>query len=470
MRGTAIDIEGAGLDRDAGFGIVMAAAAIASVEHNFAPPVGNIVLNGDFSSVVSHGSPAPSNHQPTNWSLFATPDLTHIVSQVTNGVFEYYRVPNGANQAVIFQHTGVAFGPNTPLRAQFSLGNSDDQRKRVSVIMVADTAFNDIAVCTFWLPANTPLAVYQMRTHTNRDWTNAGIYFYAASAGTIDGFYLLDNVSMQLNTGGPTTETECQDPLAPPPPGGAAGAELLVNGDFTTGSAPWIAFGTITSQVASAHASVGGTNVFEFIRPTSTPPAGVVLQPTGQAMAVNQIMTATFQLGNSSRVLKRVTVLLHDNDFTDLAACTFYLLPGQALSTYIMKSYATKAWTNATLSVYGATVGPEQWIRLDNASFKRTPGTATFGTDCEEPAVTTFIQASAPASRPIAASATGAPAASWPSRARDPAPHAAALTAPLGPPQRERWRIDGPQPHHPPASSIAADGRRRGLDRVDRRE
>ena len=69
-------------------------------------------------------------------------------------------------------------------------------------------------------------------------------------------------------------------------------------------------------------------------------------------------MTAQFQLGNSSGVVKRVIVLLHDLDFSDLAACTFWLDPGQPLSSYTMRAFTTKTWTNATLSIYAAAMRP----------------------------------------------------------------------------------------------------------------
>jgi hypothetical protein len=405
MIGTAIDIEAPGPDRDSGAGIVMAEAAIAAVAHDFNPPGGNVLVNGDFASVITTGT------APSGWMQFATPDSSYIVSDVTTGVFRFYRAappPGTTNQAVIFQNTGVAYGPDFPLRAEFDLGNSDTVRKRISVLIL-DGDFSDLSVCTFWLPPNSPLTTYRMRAHTNKAWSNAAIYFYAASVGSNGGYYLLDNVLLQQNAGGPTTETECVDPLAPAATADPPGAELLVNGDFDTGSlAPWITFGTISSQIDTPHASVGGTSVFAFIRPSATPPAGVVLQPTGQAMAANQIVTATFQLGNSSRALKRVTVILHDNDFSDLSACSFYLLPGQTLSTYVMKAYATEPWTNATLSVYGATIGPDRWMRLDNVSLRRTPATPTPGTDCEEPAVTTLVHA-AGAVRMDALAPLGAP-------------------------------------------------------------
>ena len=315
-----------------------------------------------------------------NWLFFATPDPSYIVHSIVDGVLEYYRVPpppGTANQAVAFQETGVAVAASTPLLAQFDLGNSSSVRKRISVL-VLDSNFSDLSVCTFFLAPNAPMRTYQMKTHSTQAWANAAIYFYAATPGSNGGAYQLDNVSLQAAPLQSATRTDCVDPTAPVPPGGPDEPNLLVNGNFDTGTqAPWIAFGTITSQVS------GG--VFEFVRPNATPPAGVVLQPTSQAMTAQQIMTATFQLGNSSSVRKRVTLILGDGDFSDLTACTFYIPPGQPLSNYMVRTYATQAWANAMFSLYAATVGPEQWIRLDNATLARTPGAAIQGTECLEP-------------------------------------------------------------------------------------
>ena len=82
---------------------------------------------------------------------------------------------------------------------------------------------------------------------------------------------------------------------------------------------------------------------------------------------------------------KRVTVILHDSDFSDLSACTFWLAPGQPLSTYVYRTYTTKAWTNAMISFYPATTDSLQWIRLDNVTLQRTNSTLVAGTHCVEP-------------------------------------------------------------------------------------
>jgi hypothetical protein len=329
----------------------------------------DFIVNGGFDSGTA------------GWTFFATPDLSYIVANVTAGDLQFYRQPpppGTRNQAVALQLTGMPLAANAPLLAQFSLGNSDSVRKRISVLL-HDSDFSDMSVCTFWLPANAMPAPYTIRTHTTQQWANATIAFYAASEGSSGGFYRVDNVSLRYAPAQSVDRTECVDPLAPLPGAGTDGPELLVNRDFETGStAPWILFGQIVGQVTSG--------VFQFYRPApAADPAGVILQPTSAAIGARDIVTARFDLGNSSAVRKRVTVLLHDVNFSDLTACTFWLAPGQSLSPYTIRSYATQGWANATLSVYAATAGPETWIRLDNASLRKTPGAVTVGTDCVEP-------------------------------------------------------------------------------------
>jgi hypothetical protein len=328
----------------------------------------NLVANGTFAS----GS--------TGWQTFATPSSAYIVANVTGGVMQFYRVPPPAgatNQAVLFQQSGMPMASGAPVRLQFSLGNSDPVRKRVSVL-VHDADFSDLAVCTFWLPANTSLATYTMRTHATRAWANATVSFYASSAGSSGGYYRIDNVTLQYEPTQAATRTDCVDPFTPSAAAQADGSDLLVNGGFTNGIglAPWSLFGQIGPQIVNG--------VFEFVRPEGSP-AGVVLQPTGQSLATGTIVTSTFQLGNSSGVRKRVSVLLHDSDFSDLTACTFWLAPGQPLSNYTMRGFTTKAWSNATISIYPSTVGLESWIRLDNVTLRPTPAAAIVGTECLEP-------------------------------------------------------------------------------------
>ena len=331
-------------------------------------PKADLIQNGDFSAGLA------------NWGLFATPDMTYIVSGVTAGVFQFYRVPpppTTTNQALIQQQTGVALAAGVGLLSEFEAGNTSSVRKRITVL-VHDSDFSDLNTCSFWLPANSPRRRYALRAHTTRPWTNATLTFYAASPGANGGSYELDNVSLEPIPAAPVPRADCLDALAPGSATGPDSAEWIVNGDFASGSISpgWGLFGQIQSQVS------GG--VFEFVKLAGTP-SGVVLQSMGQAPAANDILTATFQLGNSSGMRQRVTVILHDLDFSDLAACTFWLAPGQPLATYAFRTYATRAWANATMSVYPATPNGQQWLRLDDVSVHRTPSSVIAGTECTEP-------------------------------------------------------------------------------------
>ena len=350
-------------------------------------PASSVIQNGSFSSGA------------VGWQIYATPDLSYIVSNVTNGVMEFYRVPpppGESNQAVVFQETGLALAEDAPMTAQFDLGNSSTVRKRISVLIL-EHDFSDITMCTFTLPANAPLRTYGMRTHSTNAWTNAAIYFYAATEGSDGGFYQIDNVSLIPDPTGPAAVTQCIDPTVPAPGVGADSADLLTNGDFTAGLPPWVLFGQITAQITAG--------VLEFVRPAGDP-AGVILQATDQALPSQDLLTARFSLGNSSTVRKRVTAILHDADFSDLAACTFYLEPGQPLAEHMMYAFTTEPWVNATVSFYPTTIDTEGWMQLDNVSLKRTPALASVGVECMEPAAVAALATTTPAGSAALTSST----------------------------------------------------------------
>ena len=330
-------------------------------------PLTELVTNGSFANGTA------------NWIFFATPDNSYIVSSVNNSVLEFFRQPpppDTGNQATAFQETGMGLNEFSPLVARFDIGNSSSVRKRISVL-VLDSNFSDLSVCTFWLAPNAPMRTYGMKTHSTHVWANAAIYFYAATAGSDGGVYQVDNVSLQYDPAQSAERTDCLDPTAPVAPGGVAGPNLIVNGGFN-GMTPWSTFGQIVHNTF--------LSVFNFFRPAGEP-AGVVLQGTGQPMNAGDIITATFQLGTNLPVNQRVTVILHDGNFSDLSACTFWLRPGQINANYAMRTFATAPWSNAMFSVYGATVSPAGlgFIQLDDVTMQRTPGSTIPGTECIEP-------------------------------------------------------------------------------------
>jgi hypothetical protein len=312
------------------------------------------------------------------WSQFALPGPGDLVTAVTNGVLQFYRnplLPGQSGQGVIFQALGTPLGAGAPVSADFDIGNSSTVWKRMTILL-HDLDFSDLQVCSFWLAPGAPLRTYRMLTHTTVAWDNLTISFYASNTGSDGGGYLLDNVRVYAMAGQAVDRTVCVDPTTPNPYPFPDSGSFIANGDFSQGLTAWGVFGQLTYQLT------GG--VFEFVRPAGTP-AGVVLQPTGTALPDQARLTATFQLGNSSPVRRRITVLIHDNDFSDFATCSFWLAPSTPLSTHRMMFVVKKPWANATFAVYPANVDTTPWLQLDNVSLIVSWSAPMLGTECIEP-------------------------------------------------------------------------------------
>lgn len=140
-----------------------------------------------------------------------------------------------------------------------------------------------------------------------------------------------------------------------------AQANLIVNGSFSSGMQGWETWDAITYRISSG--------VFEFYR-SGTGASAVVLQKTGQNFAAGTKLKATFRLGTSDFALRRVTVILHSNDWTDMQVCTFLINASQTLSNYEMEVFTLRAWTNATISFYSSRDYGRGWTRLDDVALR----------------------------------------------------------------------------------------------------
>jgi hypothetical protein len=293
-------------------------------------------------------------------------------------VLSFYRLPlpaGASGHGGLLQPTNVSLAARQTLAASFDLGNSSSSRKRIT-IQLYDYDQSDLFTCTFWLAPGAPMRTYRMLTHTSRAWANATLAIMAGTTGSQGGWYQLDNIRLETTTGQPADRTHCVDPTTPGPQSGSNGSAMLQNGGFNSGLPPWTVSGEMTQRLS------GG--VFEFYRPAAGTAAGVVLQSTGRAVPANTRLTLSLSLGNSSNVRKRVTVMAHDADFSDLSDCSFWLEPGQALKQHTVKLYTTEAWSNATVAVYAGTIDTAGWTRLDDVSLITTPGVTLVGTECIE--------------------------------------------------------------------------------------
>lgn len=336
---------------------------------NLVPP--NLVGNGMFDQPIGTNPNA-------NWAAFGAPNANSIVYTINGGKLEFYRQVN-ATQAVIFQNTGASLGLNAPLDLRFEAANLSMARKRLTVLL-HDSDFSDLLVCSFWLAPMQTAQTYQMRTYTTEAWTNVSVSFYASSNDGQNG-YQIDNVVLTSDGTANVGQTLCIDPNAPAPGVGADSGNLIVNGDFAAPTiTPWFTWATPLLSDIQAQL-IGG--VLDFSR-SLTAESALVAQYTNAAAPVGTPVEALFDIGNAGESRKRVTIIAHDADFSDLAVCTFWLPPNAPLDTYLMRAYVTDAWTNATFSVYASTPGVGVY-RLDNVSVQARPTLIVAGVECYEP-------------------------------------------------------------------------------------
>lgn len=156
---------------------------------------------------------------------------------------------------------------------------------------------------------------------------------------------------------------------------------LLANGDFSAGFGAWNAF-SAPSAGDIVYAVNGG--VLEFYRQPGSESA-VIFQPTGYPASTGTGLDAEIDLGNASGVRKRVTLLIHDADFSDLQVCTFWLPPNAPMQTYRMTARTSEAWSNVTLSIYASSNDGTAAYQIDNASLKLILTPTSSRTLCFDP-------------------------------------------------------------------------------------
>jgi hypothetical protein len=164
-----------------------------------------------------------------------------------------------------------------------------------------------------------------------------------------------------------------------------ADENFLTNGDFTNGMTGWGVYAA-PSQDGIVHQITGG--VFEFFRTVDAAQAVVLQEFAMPPEAASQGMfplEASFSLGNSSSVRKRVTALLHAGDFSDLQVCTFWLEPNTPLRPYLMQTHTTLPWTVGAISFYASNPDGQGWIQLDRVIVRRTQPDLTQETRCIDP-------------------------------------------------------------------------------------
>ena len=135
------------------------------------------------------------------------------------------------------------------------------------------------------------------------------------------------------------------------------------------------------------------TGVLNFYR-TGAVTQAVILQYTGLALGQGAPLELTFKLGNTDTVRKRLSLIVHNPAFSDLAICNFWLDPQQPLTSYAMRLHTThpdpQAWTDASVSFYAADVnarGSTGAYQLDDVTLTHRPSLSAAKTESVDPLV-----------------------------------------------------------------------------------
>lgn len=340
-------------------------------------PETNMIFNRTFTETTPSAGDALRV-----WNVFGLPE--NPIVTVENGVVSMYRQTNSL-QGVIFQNTFHYLWTNSPIEAQVQAGNNSSVRKRF-VILAHDGDFSDLQVCSFWIPPNTPLRTYTLRSKTNENWTNVSLSIYSSSPDGTPALQI-DNVSMtyrpSLNQ--LQTRSECIDPGAPLPTVGDTSANLLANGTFSGSTfAPWAVFDDPAPGAAIiANLNSGVMNLYRQ-DPVN---AGAFLQNTPTTtITAGTPLELRARIGNSSNLRKRLTVLIHHQNFQDLQVCTFWLQPNTLMDTYVIRTHTTQDWNLGTsVSFYVSTADNTPAIQLDDVELRAVPSLSVGGTSCYLP-------------------------------------------------------------------------------------
>jgi hypothetical protein len=147
------------------------------------------------------------------------------ISRFRNGMFEFYYPASGRQQPTLQQRTTTSVPDNTPFEVRLWLGNRSSVRKPVLVTLQARDK-SDSQQCLFWLPPNTPLGEYVMRTFSTAAFTDLTLTIQTNQNDGL-GWIRVDNVTVQHRPALAVNGTSCTPPGASISSLGSAPAEVI---------------------------------------------------------------------------------------------------------------------------------------------------------------------------------------------------------------------------------------------------
>lgn len=281
------------------------------------------------------------------------------------------------------------------------------------LIVEAAVSSDDPVNCS--VPANTVWFRYthdaeaaglQINTQSNDDEDEAVLSMYTGSPGSLTllicrygyapsihfsaqpgaVYYFMWSRNTWTNLPAPDTTLSVQLSALPPPP--PPPPNLLVNGTFDDQLTGWGAYATNAAGQVDMSRIVYqvSAGVLEFYRRPNSASAAMV-QYTNAPVGSDQPLQLSFQAGNSSAARKRIVIVIHDADWSDLMVCAFFLDPNTPLKAYSMSARTSEAWSGASVDFYSSPGNDLGWFRLDNVSMSVAGYMESGDTQCIDPNV-----------------------------------------------------------------------------------
>ena len=323
--------------------------SVVSVPPTPAPP---FVANDWWTTAVQiTQTPASFSQNVFGSTVASDPNMSCPINSRTNGVWYQFTPPS--SQIVIFNTNGSSFDTIMTL---YEMGTNG-----LSAILCSDDISQGVVTSSALVVNLTGGRTYYLQIGAK------------GTAPLTTPNTLRLNVNRQAN----------------------GSTELITNGGFSAGSPSnpnlplnWSVFASPGSDL-SVHMDYrisGG--VFEFLR-KPFPPANLnsaaLLQNTSSWLPAGAPIEIEFDLGNNSAQRKRISVLAHAADFSDLQVCTFWLDPNAPLRRYRMQTFTQHPWMPAAISFYASTADGTGWYRIDNVSMRYVPTASTTRTICTDP-------------------------------------------------------------------------------------
>lgn len=165
-----------------------------------APENRNLVRNGTFSAGFNHWTTQLDSAQ----SITSDADGNYVAWQGVSGL-----------AGVLAQMLNYSVPADSILEMSLDLGNASPVEKKLRVHLHnhnGNAIWEDMMVCDFYIPANTPLQSYVLRHKTTTYWENMRVWIESSPADALDAV-LTDNVRVMRYTTLNVTDTECHNPV-----------------------------------------------------------------------------------------------------------------------------------------------------------------------------------------------------------------------------------------------------------------